>query len=123
LLGSKTPVGYILAGHIVMSVGFACLFTPLFTTSLSSVPPMLYSHGSATLSSIQQVAGATGVALLIALLSSRSARLAAQGIAPVEALSAGIRTAFLTAASISLVAIVCVFFVHRPKPVTVAPGA
>jgi len=120
LLGTKTPVGYILAGHIVMSIGFACLFTPLFTTSLSSVPPMLYSHGSATLSSIQQVAGATGVALLIALLSSRSARLAAQGVAPVEALSGGIRTAFLTAASLSLVAIVCIFFVQRPKPAVAA---
>src|SRR5262249_7447572 len=112
----RTPVGYILAGHVVMSVGFACLFTPLFTTSLSSVPPMLYSHGSATLSSIQQVAGASGVALLIALLSSRSARLASQGIAPVDALSGGIRAAFLTAASLSLIAIVIIFFVQRPKP-------
>jgi DHA2 family lincomycin resistance protein-like MFS transporter len=60
------------------------------------------------------------VALLIALLSSRSARLAAQGVAPVEALSGGIRTAFLTAASLSLVAIVCIFFVQRPKPAVAA---
>jgi DHA2 family lincomycin resistance protein-like MFS transporter len=117
LLGPHTPVGYILAGHVVMSVGFACLFTPLFTTSLSSVPPMLYSHGSATLSSIQQVAGASGVALLIALLSSRSAQLVSQGVAPTDALSGGIRAAFLTAASLSLVAIVCIFFVQRVKPV------
>jgi hypothetical protein len=34
----------------------------------------------------------------------------------VEALSAGIRTAFLAAASLSLAAIVCIFFVQRPKP-------
>ncbi len=121
LLGPKTAVSYILAGHIVMSVGFACLFTPLFTTSMSSVPPMLYSHGSATLSSIQQVAGASGVALLIALLSSRSARLASQGMPAVDALSAGIRAAFLTAACLSLAAIVGTFFVQRPKPV--APPA
>jgi DHA2 family lincomycin resistance protein-like MFS transporter len=116
LLGTHTHVAYILAGHVVMSIGFAALFTPLFTTSLSSVPPMLYSHGSATLSSIQQVAGAAGVALLIALLSSRSARLAAQGVAPAEALNGGIRMAFLTAALVSVVAIVCVFFVQRPRP-------
>ena len=84
---------------------------------------MLYSHGSATLSSIQQVAGASGVALLIALLSSRSAQLVSQGVAPTDALSAGIRVAFLTAASLSLVAIVCVFFVQRPKPAAAAaPG-
>jgi DHA2 family lincomycin resistance protein-like MFS transporter len=79
---------------------------------------MLYSHGSATLSSIQQVAGASGVALLIALLSSRSARLASQGLAQVDALSGGIRTAFLTAACLSLVAIVCIFFVQRPSPMS-----
>jgi DHA2 family lincomycin resistance protein-like MFS transporter len=114
LLGLETPVGYILAGHIVMSVGFALLFTPLFTTSMSSVPPMLYSHGSATLSSIQQVAGAAGVALLIALLSARSARLAAAGVPAAQALSEGIRAAFLAAALLSLVALACIFFVQRP---------
>ncbi len=116
LLEPGTPVAYILAGHVVMSIGFALLFTPLFTTSLSSVPPMLYSHGSATLSSIQQVAGASGVALLIALMSSRAAQLAAQGTAPIDALNGGIRAAFFTAATLSLVAIVCIFFVQRPKP-------
>ena len=124
LLGTQTPVGYILTGHIIMSIGFACLFTPLFTTSLSSVPPMLYSHGSATLTSIQQVAGAAGVALLIALLSSRSARLAVEGMAQVEALGSGIRAAFLAAASLSLLALAGMFFVQRPKPMGVpAPDA
>ena len=119
LLTPQTPIAFILAGHVVMSVGFALLFTPLFTTSLSSVKPQLYSHGSATLASVQQVAGATGVALLIALMSSRSARLSTQGVAAVDALNGGIRAAFFTAAVLSLVAIVWVFLVRRPAP---APG-
>ena len=116
LLGPHTPVGNILAGHIVMSAGFALLFTPLFTTTLSSLKPELYAHGSAMLGSIQQVAGAAGIALLVALMSSRSARLALQGLAPVDALTGGIRAAFFTAAMFSLVAVVCVFFVQRPRP-------
>jgi DHA2 family lincomycin resistance protein-like MFS transporter len=116
LLGTHTPVSYILTGHIIMSIGFACLFTPLFTTSLSSVPPMLYSHGSATLASIQQVAGAAGVALLIALLSTRSARLAMEGAAPIDALGGGIHTAFLAAASLSVLALLGMFFVQRATP-------
>ena len=123
LLSAHTPVSYILAGHIVMSIGFALLFTPLFTTSLSSVPPMLYSHGSAMLSCIQQVAGASGVALLIALMSSRSAQLAAQGLAPLEALTGGIQAAFLAAAVLVLVAVACVLLVQRPKPMAPPPGA
>jgi MFS transporter, DHA2 family, lincomycin resistance protein len=120
-LTTHTPPGYILAGHVVMSVGFALLFTPLFTTSLSSLPFTLYSHGSATLSSVQQVAGAAGVSLLIALMSSRSAQLLARGSAPLDALTAGIRAAFLTAASLSLLAVACIWFVRRPQPQAPAP--
>ena len=82
LLGPTTWVGYILAGHVVMSVGFAFLFTPLFTVSLSSVKPSLYSHGSAVIGTLQQVAGAAGVALFVALMSARAATLAARGRRP-----------------------------------------
>jgi len=117
LLGPSTPVVNILAGHIVMSVGFALLFTPLFTVSLSSVRPDLYSHGSAVLGSIQQVAGAAGVALFVALMSARSATLAAVGTPPLDALAGGIRVAFLCGAVASLGAVVCVLFVRKPEPI------
>ena len=115
LLGPATWVGYILAGHVVMSVGFAFLFTPLFTVSLSSVKPSLYSHGSAVIGSIQQVAGAAGVALFVALMSARATTLTARGIAQVDALSGGIRGGFLCGAIISLFAVACVFFVRKPS--------
>jgi MFS transporter, DHA2 family, lincomycin resistance protein len=114
LLGAATWVGYILAGHVVMSVGFAFLFTPLFTVSLSSLKPSLYAHGSAVIGSLQQVAGAAGVALFVALMSARSTSLAARGLAPVDALTGGIRSGFLCGAIISLLAVGCVFLVRRP---------
>ena len=115
LLGPTTWAGYILAGHVVMSVGFAFLFTPLFTASLSSVKPSLYSHGSAVIGTIQQVAGAAGVALFVALMSARTTASAAHGLGPVEALSGGVRTGFLCGAIISLFAVACVFFLRRPS--------
>jgi DHA2 family lincomycin resistance protein-like MFS transporter len=115
LLGPTTWAGYILAGHVVMSVGFAFLFTPLFTVSLSSVSPSLYSHGSAVIGSIQQVAGAAGVALFVALMSARATTLAARGLPAVDALSGGIRSGFLCGAIISLFAVTCVFFVRKPS--------
>jgi MFS transporter, DHA2 family, lincomycin resistance protein len=120
LMGPSTWVGYILAGHVVMSVGFALLFTPLFTVSLSSVKPSLYSHGSAVIGSVQQVAGAAGVALFVALMSARTATLAGRGMAPIEALSGGIRAGFLCGAIISIFAVACVFFVQKP---TASPEA
>jgi MFS transporter, DHA2 family, lincomycin resistance protein len=100
---------------VVMSVGFALLFTPLFTVSLSSLKPNLYSHGSAVIGSIQQVAGAAGVALFVALMSARATTLTAGGLAPVDALTGGIRSGFLCGAVISLFAVACVFFVQKPS--------
>ncbi len=114
LLGVGTPWPYILAGHLVMSLGFAFLFGPLFTTSLSSVQPQLYSHGSALLGSVQQVAGAAGVALFVAIMSAQSAANLTAGQVPLEALSGGIRLAFTIGASISILALIASFFVTKP---------
>jgi DHA2 family lincomycin resistance protein-like MFS transporter len=114
LLGTETRVEYILIGHIVMSVGFALLFTPLFTASLSSVPAQLYAHGSAVLGSFQQVAGAAGVALFIAIMTAEQAKLAASGVVAGEALAGGIRAAFLAGAIGAIVAVGCSFLVRKP---------
>lgn len=114
LLGVGTPWPFILAGHLVMSLGFAFLFGPLFTTSLSSVQPQLYSHGSALLGSVQQVAGAAGVALFVALMSARTASLTATGVDGLEALAGGIRLAFTVGAVIAMGAFVASLFVRRP---------
>jgi MFS transporter, DHA2 family, lincomycin resistance protein len=114
LVDQNTAVGAVLAGHVTISVGLALIFTPLFTASLSSVPPHLYSHGSAILGSIQQVAGAAGIALFVALMTLETAVLAAAGMPPVAALAGGIRLAFLCGAVISLLAVLASFFVRKP---------
>lgn len=120
LLSTTTPWYAILIGHIVISLGFAFLFSPLFTTSLGSVPPKLYSHGSALLGSIQQVAGAAGVALFVLLMSAQSGVLLTGGATSAEALTGGLRLAFIVGASISLLALVASFFVRRAEG---GPGA
>jgi DHA2 family lincomycin resistance protein-like MFS transporter len=123
LLGTQSRVELILAGHVLMSIGFALLFTPLFTVSLSSVRPELYSHGSAVLGSLQQVAGAAGVALFVALMSGRTAQLAAAGVTPVEALAGGARAAFLCGALCALVAVAFSVLVRKPEMTHAAPPA
>jgi DHA2 family lincomycin resistance protein-like MFS transporter len=118
LLGPSTPVPYIITGHIVFCLGLAFLFTPLFTSSLGSIKPELYSHGSAVLGSTQQVAGAAGVALFVALMSLQTAALVAEGATQIDALSGGIRLALIVGAALSMFAIVTAFFVRKPAPQT-----
>lgn len=100
--------------HILLSVGLAFMFTPLFTTSLGSLQPHLYSHGSATIGTVQQLAGAAGTALFIALLTIGKVGAAEAGADTVNALATGIHTAFMAGAVISLFAIVASFFVPKP---------
>ncbi len=122
LVDQNTSVWAVLIGHITICIGLALVFTPLFTASLSSLPMPLYSHGSAILGSIQQVAGAAGVALFIALMTIGVTHLRASGAEEVIALTGGIRTAFVAGAIISLFAVAVSFFVRKPPAQPGAPG-
>ncbi|MEQ8447723.1 MAG: MDR family MFS transporter [Pelagibacterium sp.] len=113
-LNQFTSIYFILGLHITLSLGLALMFTPLFTSSLGSLPRHLYSHGSAVIGTIQQVAGAAGIALFVSLMTLRAADLVADGIDAVPAMSQGIQLAFLCGAIISMFAIVAAFFIRRP---------
>ncbi|MDN4643766.1 DHA2 family efflux MFS transporter permease subunit [Arthrobacter sp. PsM3] len=97
LLDAGTPVGWIVALHVGLSLGLALIFTPAFTTGLNPLPPHLYSHGSAIMNTLQQVAGAAGTALLVSIYAVVSA-----GAGNV----AGMHAAFLTASAIAVAAVV-----------------
>jgi DHA2 family lincomycin resistance protein-like MFS transporter len=115
LLREGTPWGLVLALHVLLSVGLAFMFTPLFTSSMAALNPRLYSHGSATIATVQQLAGAAGTALFIALLTIGQVAARSGGATDVPALASGVHSAFMAGAFISLLAIVAAFFV--PKPV------
>ncbi len=112
-LHQGTPVAFVIAGHLALSLGLALLFTPLFTASLGALPQRLYSHGSAMLGTLQQVAGAAGIALFVSLMTLRSEVMVAEGANQVEALSGGLQLAFLVGAILSLISLAASFFVRR----------
>jgi len=109
-VGTETPFALLVVVQTVMMIGLALSFTPLFTASLGSLEPRFYSYGSAVVGTVQQVAGAAGIALLITVMSSVSAA-SGEGL---EADAAGTRTAFLIAAIISLPLIVGAFVIRKP---------
>jgi MFS transporter, DHA2 family, lincomycin resistance protein len=119
-VGPQTPIPLLLGLHILFSAGLAFLFTPAFTTALNPLPPQLYSHGSAILTTLQQVAGAAGTALLVGIMAFRTASLEAAGLPYEEALVGGLHTAFLVAAGLSLGAVVVACFLKKTDSST--PG-
>jgi DHA2 family lincomycin resistance protein-like MFS transporter len=109
-----TSYWMLLVAHIVLSIGLALMFTPLFTASLGALPPHLYSHGSAMIGTTQQVAGAAGTALFVAIMTMRGSSLTLTGADTLAATTGGIRAAFLCGAIISIAAVATAFFIKKP---------
>ncbi|WP_157463724.1 MFS transporter, partial [Deinococcus pimensis] len=118
-IDARTPVWLLLGLHLVLSVGLALLFTPVFTSTLAPLPARLHSHGSAILSTAQQVAGAVGTALLVTVMTARTAALTRGGASPVAAQTAGLQAAFVLAAVIAVLAVLLALLQRRS---TAGPG-
>lgn len=109
-IGLTTPYWVILLMHVLMMVSLALVFTPVFTLGLGALPQHLYSHGSSLLGTLQQVAGAAGAAVSVAVLSSRAHALAASGASPESAFAGGMHRAFIVGGGLSLIVVAIALF-------------
>lgn len=110
----------LMLANLLMSLGLAFMFTPLFTTALGALPHGLRSYGSATVGTVQQVAGAAGTALFVTIMATVSA--GAGGTAE-EALAAGARASFLVVGGIWVVGIIASAFLTKPEHAGVGHAA
>src|SRR4029453_15890614 len=79
------PIWLVLIAHVLLMVSLALIFTPVFTLGLGAVPPQLYPHASSLLGTLQQVAGAKGVAIVATLMSTHTTDLLNEGEDPAAA--------------------------------------
>ena len=126
---------FIIFIYSIRMLGISLVMMPIMTNGLNSLPGRLNPHGTAAHNTIQQVAGSTGTALLIAIMNARTTASAedlvaqAQGsvTAPMtedqmatlqaditqHALLDGIQFSFLIATFITIVALVLSLFLKR----------
>ncbi len=114
LFTETTPLWVIVPAQTVLSLGLALSFTPLFTASLASLQPKFYSYGSAVVGTVQQVAGAAGIAVMITVMSASANAALEAGASATSAEAQGAHSAFLLAAIISLPLLVGAFLVRKP---------
>lgn len=110
------PAWLFLPLHVLLSVSLAFVFTPVFTAGLAFLPQSLYSHGSAMLGTLQQVAAAAGTALVVTVMATRAAQLAEQGVTPGAAMSGGVQVALAASALIAAVTLALSFRQETPTP-------
>lgn len=103
-LGSG-PLAAVIGAHVLLMVGLGLMMTPLLTASLGVLPPHLYSHGSAIMTTLQQVAGAASTAGLVTIATLAST--APSGTPD----AGGLRVAFSVAGAIGVLAVIISLFV------------
>lgn len=120
ILDADTPIWLLVVLHLVMSLGLAFIFTPAFTTALNPLPHHLHSHGSALLSTLQQLAGAMGTALLVGVVASATAAKIAAGTDELTAMVEGFQPGFLIGAACSVGIVVIGFLLGGRKQAVAA---
>lgn len=95
ILDASTPIWLLVLMHLVMSTGMSLIFTPAFTTALNPLPSHLHSHGSAVLSTLQQLGGAVGTAMVMSVVAASTASKIAAGIGETDATVQGFSAGFI----------------------------
>lgn len=113
LLDAGTPTWFVVLTHVLTSLGIGFAMTPLMTSALGSLQADLYSHGSAIVNTLQQLAGAAGTALFVTIMTVGATAGAESGLSPVAAQSAGIQDAFLWGAGLGVAAAFLSLLVRR----------
>ncbi|WP_277670247.1 DHA2 family efflux MFS transporter permease subunit, partial [Saccharomonospora viridis] len=115
-LGPHSSLAAVIVIHIVLMIGLSLMMTPLMTESLGALPDHLYSHGSAIIATLQQVAGALGTAVFVTVAALGSA---ADSVSPDDV---GLHAAFVVAGCIGVLVFVTALFVRRPSPSKATPA-
>ncbi|WP_397327116.1 MDR family MFS transporter [Paenibacillus oceani] len=117
----ETPKTTFLILHICMMVAISMIMMPAQTNGLNQLPPRYYPHGTAILNTLQQVAGAIGVAFFISVMSSGQRRFLEQSANPTspaqvaEAMVAGVHNAFMIGFGFAVVALILALFTKRTQ--------
>lgn len=109
-LGAGAALAAVIAVHILLMAALGLMMTPLFAEALAVLPNTLYSHGSAIMATLQQVAGAAGTAAFVTV-----AAVASNG-PPGAPDATGLRAGFIAAGVIGLLAVVTSLFVRGKQP-------
>ncbi|MGW5385786.1 DHA2 family efflux MFS transporter permease subunit [Nocardia sp. NPDC003963] len=117
-LGQTSGMPAVISAHVVLSAGLALVITPMMTSALASLSSTQYSHGSAIINTLQQLAGAAGTAIFVSIMTSASADHLATGADHIAASAFGIRSAFLSGIALAVVAVASSLLVRRTTPRT-----
>ncbi|MGM7722870.1 DHA2 family efflux MFS transporter permease subunit [Metabacillus sp. Hm71] len=119
----STPYSMIMIFNTLLMLGISMVMMPIMTNALNELPPPLYPHGTAIISTLQQVAGAVGTALLVSIMTNGTSRFLENTVMKEDestlqilAMISGMKSAFLLAFGLVAIAWIVSIFIKRAVP-------
>lgn len=108
----NTPMWAIIVTHIVWMLGVGMVLASTQTNTLNSLPREYYPDGIALTQTVQQVAGAIGIAVMISLLAAT--KYSEIGIEEATATSSGANVVFIVGLVLAVINFVLSLFMKKP---------
>ncbi|MCQ6279306.1 DHA2 family efflux MFS transporter permease subunit [Bacillus sp. EB600] len=122
--GTETAIWAIVLTHIVMMLGIGAVLASVQTNTLNSLPKQYYPDGIAITQTIQQIAGAIGIAVMVSLFSAKQGSFLATIVnEPTQAAAAGSSMAFKISLILAVINVVLSIFLKLPVPADVKAKA
>lgn len=114
----STSYSFIMLLNTLLMLGISMMMMPVMTNALNALPPKMYAHGTAIVSTLQQVSGAIGTAILVTVMSiSADHYMKGQNLedpaVQLGGMMAGMKNAFLIAFLLVSVALIASFLLKR----------
>ena len=117
-MGTDTALWLIVVTHIVMMMGIGAVLASTQTNTLNSLPKQYYPDGIAITQTIQQVAGAVGISVMVSLLSARQeSYMSTAGSDLAEATASGSSFVFTVGLVLAAINLVLSLFMKKPGEV------
>lgn len=113
ILAPGTSMGLLLTTYLVIIVGQALMWTPLFAASLGVLDKHLLPHGSAIVNTLQQLAGAAGIAIMFSIMGTASETYVQAGEPIGPAMAHGAQWSYLVGCVFVLVSLVAALFLPQ----------
>ena len=112
LFGTDTATWMVVVTHIIMMLGIGAVLASVQTNTLNSLPKQYYPDGIAITQTIQQVAGAIGIAVMVSILAAKQSSFVGEAT---EAAAAGSSLVFTIGLVFALINVILSFFMKKPN--------
>ncbi len=114
--GTDTALWMIAVTHIIMMLGIGMVLASVQTNTLNALPKQYYPDGIALTQTVQQVAGAIGIAIMVSILSAKqNSYLATVRDDLTEATAAGSSLVFKIGLLLAVINVVLSLFIKKPQ--------